>query len=371
MSSTLLLEMAAYNEKDVFSMNPVASISTENVLNLEGKGFKKYVLDAAQEIETPYLINMQSVGEIYSHHCVGRNKRKAAMTVLPVILNKALVVKPWRNGHDKHLKTGMVAAPILIDGEKYLCGVTLKKNLKNKITPMAITLKDKDLKVVDEEKVIGNICVHDNSNGNSAFGNDHYGDAVTSQDAKIPFPNAKLINNSLLTKQNERNNAEDTENNIKTENIRYNMKQRIRLTEGDLHRIIRRCVNEATKKDPMKQWFKDMENASEYRERMDYITKGGRKPNSRKSKEKIEEKTNISIEQKKKLCQLVKQRAYEIQRIINDMTASGPNGRNYLEDLIADEPWFKQLQDAVFDMELYGKQYDVDYGPYEDDPIYC
>ena len=88
MSSTLLLEMAAYNEKDVFSMNPVASISTENVLNLEGKGFKKYVLDAAQEIETPYLINMQSVGEIYSHHCVGRNKRKAAMTVLPVILRQ-------------------------------------------------------------------------------------------------------------------------------------------------------------------------------------------------------------------------------------------------------------------------------------------
>ena len=242
MSSALLLEMAAYNEKDVFSMNPVASISTENVLNLEGKGFKKYVLDAAQEIETPYLINMQSVGEIYSHHCVGRNKRKAAMTVLPVILNKALVVKPWRNGHDKHLKTGMVAAPILIDGEKYLCGVTLKKNLKNKITPMAITLKDKDLKVVDEEKVIGNICVHDNSNGNSAFGNDHYGDAVTSQDAKFPFPNAKLLNNSLLTKQNERNNAEDTKNNIKTENIRYKMKQKIRLTEGDLHRIIRKHI---------------------------------------------------------------------------------------------------------------------------------
>jgi translation initiation factor IF-1 len=36
-----------------------------------------------------------------------------------------------------------------------------------------------------------------------------------------------------------------TENNAKTQ---YKMKQRIRLTEGDLHRIIRQCVNEARKK---------------------------------------------------------------------------------------------------------------------------
>ena len=149
------------------------------------------------------------------------------------------------------------------------------------------------------------------------------------------------------------------------------MKQKIRLTERDLHRIIRNCVNEATKKDPMKQWFKDMENASEYRERMDYKTKGGRKPISRKSNGKIDEETNIPIEHKKRLCQLVKERAYEIQRIINNMTESGPNGKNYLVDLIADEPWFKQLKDAVFDMESYGKQYDEDYGSYEDDPIYC
>ncbi len=40
--------------------------------------------------------------------------------------------------------------------------------------------------------------------------------------------------------------TKNTENNIKTENNNfYNMKQKIRLTEGDLHRIIRKCVNEA------------------------------------------------------------------------------------------------------------------------------
>ena len=238
MSATLLKEMASYDEKEVFSMKPVVSVSTEKVLNLEGKDFKDYVLNAIKAIETPYLTNAQSIGEIYSHHCVGRNKRKAAMTALPVILNNALVVKPWRTGHNKHHKTGMIAAPILIDGERYLCGVTLKKNLANVITPMAITLKDGNMNVV-EEKIIDNISVHDNSSDNSAFGNNHYGDAVTSQDANHPFFGAKVQHNSKLTKRGERN---DVENN---ENKQYNMKQTIRLTEGDLHRIIRNCVNEA------------------------------------------------------------------------------------------------------------------------------
>jgi hypothetical protein len=45
---------------------------------------------------------------------------------------------------------------------------------------------------VDEEKVIDNISVPDNSNGNSAFGNNHCGDAITSQDANQPFPCAKV-----------------------------------------------------------------------------------------------------------------------------------------------------------------------------------
>ena len=63
------------------------------------------------------------------------------------------------------------------------------------------------------------------------------------------------------------------------------MKQRVRLTESDLHRIVKESVNaivEGTKaqrkKDPMKQWFKDMDDAQKHRDNMEYITKGGRKP---------------------------------------------------------------------------------------------
>lgn len=60
------------------------------------------------------------------------------------------------------------------------------------------------------------------------------------------------------------------------------MKKTIRLTESSLHRIVRESVNrilsEAKKKDPMLQWFKDMDDAQKHRDNMEYITKGGRKP---------------------------------------------------------------------------------------------
>ena len=68
-------------------------------------------------------------------------------------------------------------------------------------------------------------------------------------------------------------------------NKQYNrimIKKPIRLTEQDLHKIVKESVNkilnETKKKDPMSQWFKDMNNIQKHRDNMEYITKGGRKP---------------------------------------------------------------------------------------------
>ena len=62
-------------------------------------------------------------------------------------------------------------------------------------------------------------------------------------------------------------------------------KKLIRLTESDLHRIVKESINTIVedtkaqrKKDPMNQWFKDMDDAQKHRDNMEYITKGGRKP---------------------------------------------------------------------------------------------
>lgn len=58
-------------------------------------------------------------------------------------------------------------------------------------------------------------------------------------------------------------------------------KKPIRLTENDLHKIVKESVNKILmkpRKDPMQQWFKDMNDIQKHRDNMEYITKGGRKP---------------------------------------------------------------------------------------------
>ena len=64
---------------------------------------------------------------------------------------------------------------------------------------------------------------------------------------------------------------------------RHNMNKKfIQVTESDLHKIVKESVNkvlnETKKKDPMQQWFKDMNDIQKHRDNMEYITKGGRKP---------------------------------------------------------------------------------------------
>ena len=83
-----------------------------------------------------------------------------------------------------------------------------------------------------------------------------------------------LKNTSPITTENKELNC----------NLNMN-KKLIRLTESDIHRIVKESVNRVVedtraqrKKDPMNQWFRDMDNAQKYRDNMEYITKGGRKP---------------------------------------------------------------------------------------------
>ena len=55
-------------------------------------------------------------------------------------------------------------------------------------------------------------------------------------------------------------------------------KKLIRLTESELHKIVKESVNkiqnEPKKKDPMQQWFKDMNDIQKHRDKREYMTKG-------------------------------------------------------------------------------------------------
>ena len=128
MTRGLLYEMEVYSERDVFKMNPVASVSTDVTNNLEGEELRKYIFQHYQTVEIPskYKIDEHIVGELISHHCGHRKMKKAALLSLPNVINANLVTAPWRRrlGDDgqpvrKNDKrpSGMISAPILIDGE--------------------------------------------------------------------------------------------------------------------------------------------------------------------------------------------------------------------------------------------------------------
>ena len=99
----------------------------------------------------------------------------------------------------------------------------------------------------------------------------------------------------------------------------YMNKKLIRLTESDLHRIVKESVyslledtKAQRKKDPMNQWFKDFDAASKHRENMEYIENGGREPNKhRKNVAKaLKKPTNEGIENETRFLPHLK-RTYE------------------------------------------------------------
>ena len=83
-----------------------------------------------------------------------------------------------------------------------------------------------------------------------------------------------------LSKKNRINVLETIKN--KQYNTMNNTKKIIRLTEWQLHNLIKESIKkvlqEGKNKDPMSQWFADFNKASKFRETMDYINKGGRNP---------------------------------------------------------------------------------------------
>lgn len=161
----IILEMSVEDEDIVFANEPVASVSSTTVLNLEGDTLRKYVYNSISSKQIPpvYKLGEHEIGAIISHHCSYRKLRKAALLTIPDVINSGYIISPWRkklvNGNPSRKPSGMIGAPILIDGVKYLCCLTIKRDSNGTIEPYAITLKDKDGNVVEEEKMNATISI--------------------------------------------------------------------------------------------------------------------------------------------------------------------------------------------------------------------
>ena len=254
-AKNLLIEMAVYSEEEVFDMNPVASVSSEATNNLEGEELRHYVYQTIQDAsrELNCSISEDDIGVLIRHHCGFRPRKKAALLALPYIVSANLVTAPWRKQVDKKGKlrkgrdrrpSGMISAPIMIDGVKYLCNITNKTNLQGRIALYALTLKDGNGNIVESEKMADPSNVPHSNSEQSANGNAHLDNVTTSHEPNPSFQGAKVQQNI------ETNNNND----IKTENIRMNKKQ-IRLTENDLKQIVKESVNRILKESFMHQDF--------------------------------------------------------------------------------------------------------------------
>jgi len=104
------------------------------------------------------------------------------MLALPYIVSANLVTAPWRKQVDKKGKlrrgrdrrpSGMISAPIMIDGVKYLCNITNKTNLQGRIALYALTLKDGNGNIVESEKMADPSNVPHSNSEQSANGNAH------------------------------------------------------------------------------------------------------------------------------------------------------------------------------------------------------
>ena len=243
----LLLEMAVYDEMDVFAMEPVASVQTNAVENIEDDNLISYVWNQIHtiQIQQNYHLQQTDIGTIIRHHCSHRNKKKAALLALPFVINAQYVTRPWRRktingellvGKDKRL-SGMISAPILIDNTKYLCNLTLKRSKNGKISPYALSLKDANGNLIENEKMDNTLKVPDSNSEPTTSGNAHLDKVTTSPDINPSLFNAKIQQNKEFTNENNINKQINYNTNMKTN------KKTIRLTESDLHNIIKESVN--------------------------------------------------------------------------------------------------------------------------------
>lgn len=208
---------------DLLNSEPVVSLSGDEFLPIEGKTFIQQVQEffAAQggKANSPFgtvLLDKKGIKNDLGHG-IGRLKAVSFAAVKDV-LEKGVVINPMGQYHTNNKKnpTGMIAAPITIGGEKYVCVVEVIAN--RQVTRL----------------YVHEVTLTKNLQGGVADSNAVPGDTnlVTQPQGEV----AKVLRNYVNTKNND-------ENNSKTENRRHMNKKQIRLTESDLKQIVKESVN--------------------------------------------------------------------------------------------------------------------------------
>ena len=253
-----------WTKEQLFAKDCVASVYTKDIAGMTIPQLKDYIQKAVEHIELnpQFVYSRHHIGNLVSHRAVAKEMKKVAMSSIPYILNNGHPVTKWEFKPDPQnpidrMQSCLYGAPIMINDNKYLCLLTVKfNNLTGKIFPYVVNIEDgKGMKVSDDISVLDNNDATTPSNSGTSTG------TVTSQDSRAPSnPSVKVQQNIETTK----------DNNIKTENYTYMNKKQIRLTESDLHRIIRGSVNKILSEEYSTPPLKDRISYANYANVDDY-----------------------------------------------------------------------------------------------------
>ena len=233
---------------DLINDAPIVSLNGDEFVGVEGEDYVNRVI-------TKLGMDKSSVQNLYYHYMGGNEIMKSSILAVPIVIEKGVIIQPWRKGHNKNLKTGVTAAPISIGGIRYICCVVNTRNAQKKNSPYSIRLFD-------------NTQIRDMLQSNIV----HHSTTSTSQPSDTsnanPLTVAKVLQKYLLDKNsqekdvddNEDNNSTDTTNKNKQYNKNRNMKQTIKLRESELKRIIAETIRSVVNENSFHRGYKAGKN---------------------------------------------------------------------------------------------------------------
>ncbi len=146
-------------------------------------------------------MDKSSVQNLYYHYMGGNEMMKSSILAVPIVIEKGVIIQPWRKGHNKNLKTGVTAAPISIGGIRYICCVVNTRNAQKKISPYSIRLFD-------------NTQIRDMLQSNIV----HHSTTSTSQPSDTsnanPLTVAKVLQKYLLANNSQEKDVDDALNHL-------------------------------------------------------------------------------------------------------------------------------------------------------------
>ncbi len=230
--------MYLYEDVSILNAPPVITLTGEEFSKKDGITPRQQVLQHYASIGTvvnsPFgevVIDKKGVKNSLFHGM--KRIKMASFAAIKAVLENGIVILPldYYGVHNKKQKTGMIAAPIQIGNDKYICVVEVIDNLSLKRL------------YVHESFLTENLSGA--SGSNPVLQSNDTSSHSTKRDSI-----ANILTNFIKSQNDEEKNTNKSENNITTENKQYNKKNMNKVIKrSDLKRLVENIINEMDNND--------------------------------------------------------------------------------------------------------------------------